>query len=194
MARMVELAALSSSNTTSHHVHGVEDRIGLCFWAKAGDSESDNDDKKDEGMEQEEDSSSVHTMDTVEFIERLKEYVYTMKELLRAEDEVQVSRISKTHTTPDGTTVKRIIEDLAADKKIRLWRGPLPAPRMSPYRTIGDAIAAAKVSSKTRSNHLSRSSSPNSAQPFGFCQLSSVANLGPTPGSEVNGSGRHLED
>jgi hypothetical protein len=90
MARMVELAALSSSNTTSHHVHGVEDRIGLYFWAKAGDLESDEDDKEDEGMEQEEDSSSVHTMDTVEFIERSKEYGYTMAELLRADDEVQV--------------------------------------------------------------------------------------------------------
>jgi hypothetical protein len=31
ISRMVELAALSSSRTTSHHVHGVEDRIGLCF-------------------------------------------------------------------------------------------------------------------------------------------------------------------
>jgi hypothetical protein len=37
MAIMVELAALSSNSTTSHHVHGMEDQIGLRFWAKAGD-------------------------------------------------------------------------------------------------------------------------------------------------------------
>jgi hypothetical protein len=148
ISRMVEMAVLSSSSTTSHHVHGVEDRIGLRFWAKAGDSESDEDGKEDEGMEQEEDSSSVHTMDTEEFIDCSKEHGYTMAELL-AEDEVQVSPINKTYRAPFGTTAKRIIEDLAVDKKGRPWSGPLPPPHRSPRRTIGDVIATAKVSSKT---------------------------------------------
>jgi hypothetical protein len=94
-------------------------------------------------MEQDEDTSLVHTMDTIEFIERLKEHGYTMAELLRAKDEVHVSQISKTYATPDGTTTKTIIKDLAADKKVRPWRGPLPPPRKSPCRTIGDAIATA---------------------------------------------------
>jgi hypothetical protein len=54
-------------------------------------------------MEQEENSSSMHILDTDEFIEHLKEHGFTMVELLRAEDEVHVSSISKIYTTPDGT-------------------------------------------------------------------------------------------
>jgi hypothetical protein len=145
-------------------------------------------------MEQVEDSSLVHTMDIEEFIECSEEHGYTMAELLRAEDEVHVSLISKTYRAPNGTMAKRIIEDLAADEKGGPWRGPLPPPRRSPRRTIGDAIAAAKVCSKTRSIHLSHSLSPNSAQPSRFHRISLAVNLGPTPRFKVNGSGRRLGD
>jgi hypothetical protein len=34
ISRMVEMVPLSSSSTTSHHMHGVEDWIELRFWQK----------------------------------------------------------------------------------------------------------------------------------------------------------------
>jgi hypothetical protein len=98
---------------------------------------------------------------------------------------------AREYTTPKGTLAKRIIDDLVAHKKVRPWIGTLPRPRISQRRTIGDVIAAAKVSLKTSSNHK-HASSPRLAQ-LSISQCPSMAvNQGPNPGSGESGSERNL--
>jgi hypothetical protein len=138
-----------------HHVLGVEDCIGTRFWAGDGDSESSHDEDEEDAGTEGTDMTSVHTMDTEDFVRRARDVDFTESDLRQAEEEVQVSPMSKQYIAPAGTLAKQVIDKIVATKKKpQLWYGRLPKPRVSPPRTFGDAIANAKVSSQPSSLNL----------------------------------------
>jgi hypothetical protein len=106
----------------------------------------------------------------------------------QAEEEILISSGTKELFAPDGSLAKRIIDDLVVKNKPRPWVGPLPAPRKSPLRMIGDVISNAKVfssaSCKKRPPRLAWLSSSQ--------WLSIASDLVPNPRSGDHGSGCNL--
>ena len=128
LSRAIEITHLSSP-VTRPHVHGVEDRIGTCFWARGSDPELEE--ETDEESEQEDDCESVSSP---EFIRRAMELGFTVPKLLQAENEMP----SPTSQVPivEGSIAAKILNTMvkhASSKPARRpWRGPLPPPRVSP--------------------------------------------------------------
>lgn len=134
----------STSPRPMPHVHGVEDSMGSRFWALGEESESDSE------------VESVESIDTPDFIKQAQDVGFTVPQLIAAEKELH----DNTGKSPlkEGLANK-IVNSMVRHKTAgRPWRGKLPAPRVSPVRTFGDALASAKVCKK--------SSSPVDVSPF----------------------------
>jgi hypothetical protein len=155
MARGMEIA-MPTTSTSSHRILGVEDRLSYRFWARDGEEDSDED--SEGGQEQDEDDSSMQTLNSPEFCWVAMEVGFTESELLQAEEEVKISPNSKKYIALEGSLASRVIKDIISNKKVKPWSGPLPPPRISPRRTIGDAIAMAHV----RTNPQNRQFIPDS--------------------------------
>ena len=116
----------------------------------------------DEESEQEDDCESVSSP---EFIRRAMELGFTVPELLQAENEMP----SPTSQVPivEGSIAAKILNTMvkhASSKPARRpWRGPLPPPRVSPKRTLGDAIEAAMVCPGSSSRSWISGSSPTAS-------------------------------
>ena len=106
-----------------HPVHG--DRIKSKFWATA--DESDQDDRSDPS--------------TPEFIQEAVDAGFTCDQLAKAE---HVLHSGKTPSSDDLRLPKTIIAGMLHRKFVgEAWQGPLPEPRVSPPRTLGDLIEKA---------------------------------------------------
>jgi hypothetical protein len=83
LVRSIEVA-----NRTMHHVHGVEDRIGYCFWARESDLGSESKDGEDE--EEEVEQSLVETSSMEDFLQQVQDTGSTIQEPQQVEDEIHV--------------------------------------------------------------------------------------------------------
>lgn len=77
--------------------------------------------------------------------------------MLDAEKELE--DCPSTYQPKEGTMAKKIIDAMVRRRKDRQpSRGPLLAPRVSPPRTLGDALASAKVCHKSSATSIQNSS------------------------------------
>lgn len=148
--QMARTSTLVRANFVSSvpRVHGVEDCMGSRFWALGEESELES-----------EDDDSIVSIDTPELIEAEKEL----------NDESSVC-------SPRGSSLANKIVNKIVDHQLagRPWRGKLPSPRISPPRTIGDAIASAKV--RNNPSHSTPSPATFKTSPF---KASSPTRLSP---------------
>ncbi|TVU40757.1 hypothetical protein EJB05_14233, partial [Eragrostis curvula] len=132
------LYAVFSVPVISGHVHGVEDRLGTRFWALGSDTESEEDDE-------------IESIAAPDFIQQAGELGFSMEELARADEEMPVSPTSQKPILVEGSLAEKIINAMVQKRSkawtpaTKPWQGPLPPPRKSPMRTLGDALATAKV-------------------------------------------------
>jgi hypothetical protein len=170
-----------------HRVHGVEDRISTCFWT--GDGASVSTQEEDEAGSEETDTASIQTMDTKEIVKQAGDAGFTELELRQAEEEVLISPSSKKCSSSAGTLAKQIIDKIAeTKKKPQPWSGQLLKPRISLPRTIGNAIAKAKVIYQQSCLNI------RSHLPSLFHRGSTAVHKGPNPGSEEIGLRRYLRN
>ena len=82
-----------------------------------------------------------------------------------AEKELEAYPSAKAKQPKEGTLASKIVDAMARRRKeLRPWRGPLPAPRVSPPRTLGDVLASTKVRCKSMSpSKLSTPARPSPA-------------------------------
>ena len=79
-----------------------------------------------------------------DFIKQAQEAGITIPQLLSAEKELDNCPCAD--QPKEGMLAKKVIDAMVHHRKVqRPWRGPLPAPRVSPPRTFGDVLASAKV-------------------------------------------------
>jgi hypothetical protein len=158
----VSMVAQAATSRSGPHVHGLEDVKGSRFWALDSASETSDDE-------------SVVSLDTPEFVKHAQEVGFTISQLLSAEKELDYPIAEQ---PKEGTKAKRIVDaKVRHQQERRPWRGPLPAPRVSPLRTFGDAIVSAKVCHKASS--LPHCNTKNRVPPPLF---SSPAQPSPEPG------------
>jgi len=130
LSSFVAMAAEVSRRPTP--VHGVQKASPLKskFWASGGDSD-----------ESEEDEPKVHSPSTLEFVKEALDAGFTIDQLATAE---QVLDTGKASLPRDLLLPRAIVESLIKRKLVgEPWQGPLPAPRVSPPRTLGDFLAKA---------------------------------------------------
>jgi hypothetical protein len=90
-------------------------------------------------------------MSTPEFIAEAAAAGFSMKELKQAEQELSPSQVCS-EPNNSRSLAEKIVSVLVQRKlESRPWKGPLPPPRVSPPRTLGDAIASAKRINGTNS-------------------------------------------
>lgn len=136
LARITELAVVSTPASRARSLHGVEDRLGYRFWAR---SDSDSDDGEEEGQD-------VQDLNTPEFIRSVKAVGFSTPEITRALAEIRVAPSTQRPFAPEGSMAKFIVQTMANQRRsCTPWKGALPPKRVSPRQTIGDAIAKAKV-------------------------------------------------
>ena len=187
LSRAVALAVETSGRPKP--VHGVE-AIASKFWS-SGDSDSES--AVDEDFLVEENSIS-----TSEFISEAAAAGFTVQNLQQAEQELSSTEVRDCSTSVSKGTApplaKRIIDAMVQRKThSRPWQGPLPPPRVSPPKTLGDAFVSARwingapsrrgstfapaVNSKRGSDHCS--SSLKAAKGRGSAQNASAQNAIP---------------
>jgi hypothetical protein len=188
MARGMEITMLTTS-TSSHRILGVEDRLSYRFWARDGEEDSDED--SEGGQEQDEDDSSMQTLNSPEFCRVAMEVGFTESELLQAEEEVKISPNSKKYVALEGSLASRVIKDIISNKKVKPWSGPLPPPRISPRRTIGDAIAMAQVRTNPQNRQFISDSFKQRNKPSFSRSLSSAMSMGSHQSNHVRLSLSH---
>jgi hypothetical protein len=96
----------------------------------------------------EDDEEELTTLTTDEFIEAASHAGFSIEELLQAEAKLQdVGKISQ--ASPGSAEFRcprasKIIPEIARGKSLKdhmnPWKGPLPKPRVSPPRMLGDAV------------------------------------------------------
>jgi hypothetical protein len=145
LARTREIAiAAGQGNPRRAHVHSVEQWQGSKFWA-AGDEDSGEDS----------DDDSTPTL--------LREAIaagFQADEIRQAEDELETPSTStpKVRTKlKEGSISKQIVDTWITNRRKngKPWTGPLPPPRNSPLRTLGDAMAKARVVKRRNSASIS---------------------------------------
>ncbi|CAN6361771.1 unnamed protein product [Urochloa humidicola] len=136
LTRVVSRAVEASARP--RRIHGVE-RINSKFWAR---EDSDSDSSVDEEL-------IAEDISTPEFIAEAAAAGFSWQELQQAERELaspevsSKSGIEETRSLP--SLASRIVSALVQRKtENRPWKGPLPPPRVSPPRTLGDAFASAR--------------------------------------------------
>lgn len=117
-------------------VHGsASGAIPFRFWSQPGDDLYDKDNRDDHS------SSEDDIPSTSEFARAAVEAGFTVDQFSRAERALDAGTVS----SPGGVNLARSIVDKLVQRKTsgRRWQGPLPPPRVSLPRTLGDAIAMA---------------------------------------------------
>jgi hypothetical protein len=116
------------------HLHGVEPPWRSKFWA-AGESDV---------------SSVSSSKDDSVLVEEALEAGLSLEQIRQAEEELvspspDATKVSK--QLKEGSMAKKVIDVWVNNQrnKGRPWCGPLPPPRQSPLRTLGDALANAKI-------------------------------------------------
>ena len=126
LSRVVQLAAEATQRPKP--VHAVQDRaspINSKLWAQSGDSDS-------EVSEDEEPS-------TPDFIAQAKDAGFSIDQLVKAEKAIDSGNVNP--CSSDVRLANSIDSELVRQKLVGApWKGPLPPPRVSPLRTLGDAI------------------------------------------------------
>ena len=125
-------------------VHGVQDQaspIKSKFWAQSSVSNLTDLDDED--------------LSTPEFINQATAVGFSLDQLCIAEKALDSSNVNP--CSSDVNLAKSIVSKLVQSKCAGApWKGPLPPPRVSPPRTLGDALA--KAAYQRRSPILERSS------------------------------------
>ena len=130
-----------------HAVHEESKAISSKFWAQPGDQDQSDEDET--------------RPSTPEFIEEAAHAGFSLDQLIRAE---QSLNSGKTPTSEDLCLSKAIIHTMVQRKFAGVpWQGPLPEPRVSPPRTLGDALA--KATHRKSSSRLGSSVSSGSLSP-----------------------------
>lgn len=125
LSRLVAMVAEASLRPKKSHSVPIKSK----FWSQGDESEDSED----------EEPASPSTPD---FVSRAMEAGFTADQLLRAEH--ALSSGNKSPQSEDVFLSKLILDKLISKKnQLDPWRGPLPKPRISPPRTLGDVLAAA---------------------------------------------------
>ncbi|CAN6371606.1 unnamed protein product [Urochloa humidicola] len=133
--------------------HGVEP-IASKFWA-TGDSDSESSVDEEIVIEEEamEDEGEITTR---QFIAEAQAVGFSIADLQQAEKDLSSpAAVSSSITSPGQkhSLAKRIVSAMVENKlKGRPWQGPLPPPRVSPPRTLGDALGSA-MARKNRNSY-----------------------------------------
>jgi hypothetical protein len=137
MVRMTDISIMSGERTHARpRVHGVEPTWRSKFWASGEDIDSPAD-SEDEEAEQTPVNEAISKG-------------FTVGHLRQAEEKLPSPPPGSTKVCTklkEGSISKEIVELGVVNwrNKVKSWNEPLPSPRQSPLRTIGDAIANAKV-------------------------------------------------
>lgn len=129
LSREVALAAASSSRPAP--VHGVEP-LKSKFWALGDNSDESDDDEA---------GPATATPSTPVFINEALDAGFTIEQLAMAEHALD-SGIS---SSPNALRLPKVIVSELVRRKLAgtPWKAPLPSPRVSPPRTLGDFLATA---------------------------------------------------
>lgn len=186
MARALELT-MATSTSQRPHVHGVESWRGSRFWAISEEEDSD------EASETESTESEVNSITSTELLQEAKEAGFTMSDIEKAVLELRSpSPGSKKSNTVkwEGSVAKRIIDTLVERRtSCKPWQGRLPPPRVSPLRTLGDALAQAKI--QVTPTNLSLRSSLKYKKRCSSPSVSSAARQSPASAVTAAGSVFH---
>jgi hypothetical protein len=160
-------------------IHGVElvGAIPSKFWARPGEQE--------DSVVEDDDLSEPSTP---QFISQALDAGFTIDELSRAEKALD----SGTTPIPSDVKLSKSIVSNLVQRKIegKPWQGPLPSPRVSPPRTLGDYLATATyLRSQNRNSAPTSCSVPLLAR---SCSASSSRSArtpaGTDPASQYQGS------
>lgn len=151
ISRAVQIAVASSSRPKP--VHGSE--YGR-FWARGEeDEEADSDSTSD--CDSGEETASISSP---EFIKEAAAVSFSVQDLYKAEHELtEEEKVSNDTSSSAGNSslATRIVEAMVQRKLRRVpWQGPLPPPRASPPRTIGDVLDEAIMVGSPRGRHGSK--------------------------------------
>jgi hypothetical protein len=141
----------ASSSTMRRRIKGNELPVGsqsapggdwqsrLSKFCALADENSDDDETKEK---------EISTPTREDFIDAASKMGFTLQDLIQAETELndvtQVSSPSLSRPDSCCPTANRIINAMVNDasqkRAMKPWKGPLPKPRISPQRTLGDAL------------------------------------------------------
>jgi hypothetical protein len=128
LSREVALDAAASRRLAQ--VHGVEP-LWSKFWASGEDSDDLEKDEADPGLA---------TPSTTTFINDALDAGFTIEQLAMAEQALDSGK----SFSPTAQLPKAIVSEMVRRKlALKPWKGPLPGPRVSPPRTLGDYLAMA---------------------------------------------------
>jgi hypothetical protein len=135
LSRIVQMVVASSDRPKP--VHGPEFGFGR-FWAVGKDS--------DELSEADGSSDSDEVISTTAFIAEAAAAGFEAQDLYKAEQELAiVGSGSNSGKYPKSQLASRIIDSMVRRKLYpEAWQGPLPPPRISPPRTLGDVLEKAR--------------------------------------------------
>lgn len=139
LSAAVEVAAAASGRPATRH--GVEP-LASRFWA-TGDSDYESSDEEASDVVQ------VRDQSTPEFIAEARRAGFSMEDLVRAENELTTASTKTSQGTTSTPLATRILDSMVQRRRAgRPWLGPLPPPRVSPVRTLGDELNKAIRSKK----------------------------------------------
>ncbi|KAL6604814.1 hypothetical protein ACP70R_042758 [Stipagrostis hirtigluma subsp. patula] len=120
---------LAPTQVTSDPLAGFRSSSGSKFWPLATESDSEDD----------EDGTS--SISSAGLIDKALAAGFTCNEVYEAELSLRSRSMEPSHSrTKTPTLAKKIVQTLTQNRKVKPWSGPLPPKRVSPVRTLGDAI------------------------------------------------------
>jgi hypothetical protein len=143
MATATDISLLAGQvKYQSPHVHGVEQVKGSKFWA-IGDDYSNAESTYSSDESDEEDEASSQALANEAF-----KAGFTIDQLRQAEAELDTPTTGTSKVRPElqeGSISMQIVDAWVTNRRKQgnPWRGTLP--KQSPTRTLGDAIAKAKI-------------------------------------------------
>jgi hypothetical protein len=92
---------------------------------------------------------------------------FSMGDIQEAEEELHTPTQTAVQELKQGSVSKKLIDTWTMNRrdKVKPWQGPLPPPRVSPPRTLGDALAAASVQVRPSQRTITRMKAPGSCSP-----------------------------
>jgi hypothetical protein len=102
-----------------------------------------------------EESSNYEDIDVPTLVEEAVVAGFTIDQLRQAKEELSSPVLDSPEVSAklqEGSVSKQIVQLWIANRqsKAKPWCGPLPSPGKSPLRTLGDAMANAKITPKKR--------------------------------------------